>query len=95
MPTLDFFEGIKINVYFIEHVPPHIHAVYNEYEALLRIADAGIHKGWLPTKQLEKAREWLKANRIETLEIFLKLNPHLNNEKRNKKPAKDNKNKRR
>lgn len=37
MPTIDSFNGIKIHVYNGEHRPPHIHADYNEYEALIEI----------------------------------------------------------
>jgi hypothetical protein len=32
MPTIDNFNGIKINVYNGDHRPPHIHAIYNEFE---------------------------------------------------------------
>jgi hypothetical protein len=93
MPTLAAFDGIKINAYFGEHLPPHVHAVYGEHEALLRIADSRIHEGLLPAKQLKKAQKWLTENREETLETFLAFNPHLKNEKRNKKPPKNIKNK--
>ena len=34
MPTIDTINGIKINVYNGEHRPPHIHAVYNEFQVL-------------------------------------------------------------
>jgi hypothetical protein len=93
MPTLAAYEGIKINVYFGEHLPPHVHAVYGENEALLTIVDGGIYGGSLPVKPLKKAQKWLTENREETLEVFLEFNPHLKNEKRNKKSPKNIKNK--
>ncbi|HTE23464.1 DUF4160 domain-containing protein [Flavitalea sp.] len=77
MPTIDFFEGIKINIYSIDHVPPHIHAVYSEFEALLVIKTREIYAGSLPVKQLRKAIEWLKENEDAALYTFYALNPGL------------------
>jgi len=37
MPTINEFNGIKINIYSDDHRPPHIHAIYNEYEVLIEI----------------------------------------------------------
>jgi hypothetical protein len=37
MPNIETVNGVKINIYFIEHLPPHIHAEYNEHEELLEI----------------------------------------------------------
>ena len=93
MPTLTIFEGIKINVYFGEHLPPHIHAIYNEYEVLLKIKDSEIYEGHLPSKQLRKSQYWVAENRSDLLNAFYELNPHLKNEERNKKHTKNNKNK--
>jgi hypothetical protein len=31
MPTLSAFDGIKIMMYYRDHLPPHFHAIYNEY----------------------------------------------------------------
>ena len=45
MPTIDNFHGIKIHVYNGEHRPPHIHAVYNEFEVLVSIEDGEIYAG--------------------------------------------------
>jgi hypothetical protein len=41
MPTIDQKKGIKINVFNGDHRPPHIHAVYNEYEVLILIETNG------------------------------------------------------
>ncbi len=39
MPTIEIIDGIKINIYSNEHSPPHFHAIYGEYEAMIRIED--------------------------------------------------------
>jgi len=77
MPTIDFFKGIKINVYNGEHRPPHIHAVYNESEALVKIENSEIYSGHLPNKQLKMTFEWLAENANWALRVFYELNPGL------------------
>lgn len=54
MPTIDCFNGIKIHVYNSEHRPPHIHAVYYEFEELIEIEKVVIYSGNLPNKQLKQ-----------------------------------------
>lgn len=77
MPTIDVIDGIKINIYFGDHRPPHIHAIYNEYEALIRIEDQEIYTGELPDKQLKKVMNWLQDHSEWVLSVFYELNPNL------------------
>lgn len=77
MPTIDSFNGIKIHVYNGEHRPPHIHANYNEYEALVDIEKEVIYAGDLPTRQLKQVFDWLSGNYEWALEVFYELNPEL------------------
>jgi hypothetical protein len=62
MPTIDSFNGIKIHIYNGEHRPPHIHAVYNEFEVLIEIERKVIYSGNLPNKQLKHVFDWLAGN---------------------------------
>lgn len=77
MPTIDIINGIKINIYNGEHRPPHIHAVYNEYEILVVIETGETYSGNLPNKQRKKVFDWLAGNNDWALEIFYELNPSL------------------
>jgi hypothetical protein len=77
MPNFDYFDGIKINIYYDEHLPPHIHAEYGDDEVLLVIETGEIYEGWLPVKQLKKSRRWLVVNKSNALVAFNALNPHL------------------
>lgn len=77
MPNVDNINGIKINIYNGDHRPPHIHAIYNEYEVLLIIETGDIYAGDLPTKQLKLAIDWLAGNSEWALEVFYELNPQL------------------
>ncbi|MQY79879.1 MAG: DUF4160 domain-containing protein [Bacteroidetes bacterium] len=77
MPTIDKIDGIKINVYNGEHRPPHIHAVYNEFEILIVIESSEIYAGDLPNRQLKKVFDWLAGNLDWASEVFYQLNPKL------------------
>ena len=77
MPTVETIDGIKIDCYSADHLPPHIHAIYNEHEALIEIKTLNIYAGSLPSKQLKKVKHYVKANEEDLLEIFYSLNERL------------------
>ncbi|MEN6355050.1 MAG: DUF4160 domain-containing protein [Bacteroidales bacterium] len=77
MPTIDYINGIKINVYNGEHRPPHIHAIYNEFEVIILINDKSIYAGELPNKQMRDVIKWLSDNSDWALKVFVELNPNL------------------
>lgn len=77
MPTFEIIDGIKINIYNGEHRPPHIHAIYNEYEVLIEIETRNIYAGDLPNKQLKKVFDWLSGNADWALDVFYELNTNL------------------
>ena len=58
MPVLSKFLGIKIMMYFNEHNPPHFHAKYEEYKAMISINDLALLKGELPPRVLSLVVEW-------------------------------------
>ncbi len=74
---IDSYNGIKIHVYNGEHRPPHIHANYNEYEALVDIEKGVIYAGDLPTRQLKQVFDWLSGNSEWASEVFYELDPEL------------------
>jgi hypothetical protein len=39
MPTISRFYGILIQMYFGDHLPPHFHALYAEFEAVINNSD--------------------------------------------------------
>jgi hypothetical protein len=45
MPTISRFYGILIQMYFGDHVPPHFHALYAEFEALIDIRTFEVIRG--------------------------------------------------
>ena len=45
MPVISEFFGILIMIYFNDHAPPHFHARYGDFEALIQIDPLGVLKG--------------------------------------------------
>jgi hypothetical protein len=50
MPTLSIFYGIVIEMYWQDHPPPHLHALYAEHEALIDILTLETIQGGLPRR---------------------------------------------
>ena len=65
MPVISLFFGIIIRMYHIDHAPPHFHASYQGFEALIRIADGSLMAGSLPSKALRIVQEWADRHRDE------------------------------
>lgn len=70
MPTFFVIEGVKIEFYYNDHVPPHFHATIAEYEALIDIRTQQILKGNLPKTKKKKILKWAKANEALLMEIW-------------------------
>ncbi len=77
MPLIHEFKGIKVYIYSREHRPPHIHAVYGEYEVLLNIETGERYVGYLPGRQMKLSVEWVSENSSQALRIFFELNGDL------------------
>jgi hypothetical protein len=50
MPEVTRFYGIVIKVFFGDYPPPHFHAIYGEYNALVSIESLEIIEGDLPSR---------------------------------------------
>lgn len=77
MPEIDRISGIRVCVFSRDHLPPHFHAFYGEYEALIDIREGVVIAGGLPRKKLRDVLEYLAENHDDLLETFYQLNPQL------------------
>jgi len=68
MPTISTFYGILIQMFWDDHPPPHFHALYAKYEAIIDIRTLEIIKGTMPRRALALVLEWASAHRVELLE---------------------------
>jgi len=76
MPTISYFYGIAVSMYFRDHNPPHFHARYGRAKALVRIADGEIIAGDLPPTARRMVKEWALARRAELEENWRRAVMH-------------------
>ena len=55
-------------MFWREHAPPHFHALYGEYEALIDIRTLEVISGSLPRRALALTIEWAIEHRTELME---------------------------
>ena len=55
-------------MFWNEHAPPHFHALYGEFEALVDIRTLEIMEGKLPHRALALVLEWAALHRAELVE---------------------------
>jgi Domain of unknown function (DUF4160) len=65
VPTIAIFYGIVIQMYWREHGPPHFHAIYQGFEAMISIDSGRVIGGHLPPNALRIVRKWLLRRRLE------------------------------
>ncbi len=65
MPRVSAFYGIAIYLYYRDHPPPHVHAIYGEHEAAVEIATGTVIAGSLPRRARIMVDDWLANNRAE------------------------------
>jgi hypothetical protein len=70
MPEVTRFYGIVIKIFFSDHPPPHFHAVYGEYNALVGIESLKIIEGDLPSRGEKMVIEWATLYQKELLNMW-------------------------
>ena len=70
MPQISFFFGITIYVQFLDHNPPHIHAIYNACKASYRIDTAEMTAGKMTPRADRLIREWIELRRSELMKVW-------------------------
>ena len=68
MPTIAWFYGIAIRMYFRDHPPPHFEAVYGEHEANVSIETGEVIEGRLPRAAARLVKEWTLARQDQLRE---------------------------
>jgi hypothetical protein len=52
-------------MFFNDHEPPHFHASYGEFEALIEVNTLAIYRGELPRRAMDLVLEWAALHREE------------------------------
>lgn len=76
VPTIHIIHSIKILMYFDDHLPPHFHAEYNEYEVLIEIQNLETHEGYMPNKQHKRIITWAKKHQDFLMQKWNEFNPN-------------------
>jgi hypothetical protein len=76
LPTIAYFLGISVAMYYRDHNPPHVHVVYQGYEALVGIEDAKVLRGKLPPTALLVVRRWVVLRREALLANWARATLH-------------------
>jgi hypothetical protein len=66
MPRVSEFYGIVIYMYFLDHDPPHFHALYGGDEALVSIVSGETLRGSLPRTAGRLVEQW-RSEHVEEL----------------------------
>ena len=70
MPTISMFRGIKVYMNYNDHLPPHFHAEYGEYNCSISIKEIEIIAGNMPNKQLKMIYGWAALHQEELGEVW-------------------------
>jgi len=65
MPEISRFFGIVIKMFFDDHNPPHFHAEYSGYFALVDIRTLSTLSGHLPPRVMGLVIEWATIHKEE------------------------------
>lgn len=63
MPTIAIVDGVRIFMYPRDHLPPHLHAKFAEFEAQISILTGDVLEGRLPAGKLRVIRAGLQLGR--------------------------------
>jgi hypothetical protein len=81
MPTIAWFYGIMIQMFYNDHEPPHFHARYGRAKAIVRLSDGTIIAGELPPTATRLVRQWALARNAELQDNWQRARAHLPLEK--------------
>ena len=70
MPTISMFYGIIVSLYFLDdrrHHRPHIHAKYQNDEAVIAIPEGEVLEGSLPAGKMKMVLAWVEIHGDELM----------------------------
>lgn len=77
MPTIAWFYGIAIRMYFRDHPPPHFEAIYAEHQANVSIETGDVIEGRLPRQAARLVKEWTLAKQPELMANWTRARANL------------------
>jgi hypothetical protein len=71
MPTLATIGKLKVQMFYGDHNPPHVHVYGGGYAALIRIEDGELLAGRLPYRARHRVLSWVAENREELMRVWV------------------------
>jgi hypothetical protein len=68
MPEISRFFGIVIRMFYDDHSPPHFHATYGRFQAIIAVPELYVLRGSLPPRALGLVMEWAAQHGNELAE---------------------------
>ena len=68
MPEISRFLGIVIAMFYNDHNPPHFHAQYDDFKAVIAIETGEVIEGRLPPRVSGLVQEWREYHKDELSE---------------------------
>jgi hypothetical protein len=65
MPTIAVVDGVKIQMFYDDHIPPHFHAVIGGDEMLVAIATLDVIRGSLPPASQRRVLTWARQHQAQ------------------------------
>jgi hypothetical protein len=63
MPTIAYFLGIAVRMFYNDHAPPHFHVRYQGFRARILISNGDVIDGRLPVRVARLVKEWTALRR--------------------------------
>lgn len=73
MPTLVVLGNVKIQMFALDHRPPHFHIVSPDSEAVVAIDDFRVLQGSLRSRDLRLALSWARLNKARLEDEWQRL----------------------
>ena len=62
MPAIAMVDGVKIQMFYNDHTPPHFHATLGGDEVLIAISGLDVVRGSLPPASLRRVMAWAREH---------------------------------
>jgi len=76
MPEVSRFYGIITYIFYNDHQPPHFHAVYGEFGAVVAIDTLNVIAGNIPPRALGLVVEWASIHQKELARVWKQAMNH-------------------
>jgi Domain of unknown function (DUF4160) len=75
MPTVIIIDGIRIEIFTNDHLPPHFHVRFGTMRAKFDILTGNMIKGRMDKRTVRKVKLWTEFNRELLMQVWTDSRP--------------------